>query len=73
MSKRNSIILFLRRLFACDLTPKEQAKYLGILEKVDPLWRLTGPPQKPAVWKLLLWWLIVAAGLVALIGYWRSH
>ena len=73
MSKRNSIILFLRRLFAYDLTPEEQAKYLGILEKVDPLWRLTGQPPRPSIWKVLLMWLILAAGLGALIGYWRSH
>jgi hypothetical protein len=73
VTKRNSIIAFFRRLFLRDLTPEDQAKYLGILERVDPLWRLTGPPEKPATWKLVLWWLIVAAGLVALIGYWRSH
>jgi hypothetical protein len=73
MSKRNSVILFLRRLFACDLTPEEQAKYLGILEKVDPLWRLTGPPQRPATWKVLLMWLILGVGLVVLIRYWSSH
>ena len=70
--KRSSIIAFFRRLFLRDLTPDDQAKYLGIVARVDPLWRLTGIPQKPALWKLLLLWLIVAAGLIALIACWRS-
>jgi hypothetical protein len=44
----------------------EGDQYFNVLKEVDPLWRLTGAPQKPNAWKLLTLFFILflALGIV---------
>ena len=59
MNRANPIIAFFRRLFLCDLSPEEQAKYWGVLEKVEQLEmyeETTCQRLKHAIQTGQIWW-----------------